>query len=250
MESSAESTLSPSWSDTPAKASIITRPLSGSTKHKQATLVNTSQLVTLFNGDSTEKFVVHKDFACHYSPVLRAAFNSNFLEGQTQEYQLQGTTEDAIRQVVNWFYTQKLDIRQLGPEGNIKKGQVDTDLKRKEDATLVELWVLADKLLVPKLQNAIVEEMQRIRLQIHHLPSGCYMVAYEKTQDGSPLRKFLVDGCAGSSVPQGLLKGLTNALPKDMLMDLFLAAKAAIVNSARKEMRPEQDMARYKVLED
>jgi hypothetical protein len=38
--------------------------------------------VILSAGKSDQKFIVHKKFACYYSPVLKAAFNSNFIEGQ------------------------------------------------------------------------------------------------------------------------------------------------------------------------
>jgi hypothetical protein len=32
-------------------------------------------------GENPVRFVIHKEFACHYSPVFKAAFNSNFIEG-------------------------------------------------------------------------------------------------------------------------------------------------------------------------
>lgn len=110
--------------------------------------------------------------------------------------------------------------------------------------------MLADKLLIPRLQNTIIEEMQRVREQIHQLPRACYAIAYEKTQDGSPLRKFLVDSCIGSSSTCESLKTIRMLLPKEMCMDLFLAAKAAIPSELRKILRPETDMAKYKVAKE
>lgn len=125
---------------------------------------NTSQIVTLYAGDNPEKFAVHKDIACHYCPVFKAAFNSDFTEGQIRKYRLEDTTKDAIRQLINWFYTQKLDIQHLGPEGNLSKEEVDLKLETSEDKTLAELWVLAQKLLIPRLQDVVIKEMQRSKV--------------------------------------------------------------------------------------
>ena len=63
------------------------------------------QMFTLYAGDSDEVLIVHREFASHYSPVLKAAVNSKFSEGQTQTYRLQETTDRAIRLLVHWFYT-------------------------------------------------------------------------------------------------------------------------------------------------
>jgi hypothetical protein len=43
-------------------------------------------------GDSPKKFIVHKEHACHHSPILNAAFNGNFVEGQTQTYRIEDTS--------------------------------------------------------------------------------------------------------------------------------------------------------------
>ncbi|TVY41599.1 hypothetical protein LOCC1_G007765 [Lachnellula occidentalis] len=76
---------------------------------------NTKELVTFKIGkdDKIKTFVVHKEFACHYSPVLKAAFNSDFIEGQTQTYVLEDIGPYGIETFtlfVKWLYTQKLDL--------------------------------------------------------------------------------------------------------------------------------------------
>jgi hypothetical protein len=72
-------------------------------------------MVTLIavKGDDTKAFTIHKESACHYSPPLNAAFNSAFIEGQTQTYRLENTSESVVRMLIQWLYTQKLDIVQL-----------------------------------------------------------------------------------------------------------------------------------------
>lgn len=99
-------------------------------------------------------------FACFWSPVLKAAFNSNFVEGQTQKFRLQDTTERALMLLNDWLYTQNTNIvesqvwdRQRGiPEFNANSDQ---------DNAMVELWVLAEKLIIPRLQNQVIEKFRR-----------------------------------------------------------------------------------------
>jgi hypothetical protein len=56
-----------------------------------------AEFVTLYAGKNEEKFIIHKEFVVHYSPVLKAAFNSEFIEGKNQTYRLEDTTERALR---------------------------------------------------------------------------------------------------------------------------------------------------------
>ena len=59
------------------------------------------------------KFVVRREFACYHSKVLNTAFNSNFIEGQTQTYRLEDTTPGTFKLLVQWLYMQKLKISQF-----------------------------------------------------------------------------------------------------------------------------------------
>jgi len=93
-------------------------------------------LVTFVVGPEKKEFVVHKSFVCHASSVLRAAFNSNFLEGQTQRYVLEDTTEAAST---------------FSRSGSIHRN-IHWDGESKNEPTshsLPQAWVLAEKLLVP-----------------------------------------------------------------------------------------------------
>lgn len=103
---------------------------------------NPSKLVTLLVDQDTEKFVVHNELACHYTPVLKAAFESNFIEGQTQTYKLQDTTKGAVRLLVQWLYPQKLDTIEL-TESHITDSNKDKERWNEpmvaQDQSLVEL---------------------------------------------------------------------------------------------------------------
>ncbi|KAE9381285.1 hypothetical protein N431DRAFT_301748, partial [Stipitochalara longipes BDJ] len=148
-------------------------------------LRNPTQMVTLWAGhrDDAKRFVMHKDFACHYCPVFKAAFNGKFLEGQSQEYRLSEDKEEVVRFLVEWLYTQDINTRRRQEIGSVDE---DAD----EDLTLVKLWILADELLLPRLQNAVLYKLQRIREAFRHTPLKCLHYVYEHTEFASPLREW------------------------------------------------------------
>jgi hypothetical protein len=127
---------------------------------------------------------------------LRAAFNSNFVEGKTQTYRIEDTTEEAFRLVVQWLYSQKLVLLQHTPNYPLLEDVMHLS-GMAEDESLVELWVLAAKLKIPKLQNAAIDSMEWIRIRTGKIPSS-YIInyAYQCTMVNSPLRKYVLAVCA------------------------------------------------------
>jgi hypothetical protein len=130
--------------------------------------------------------MVLKEVACYYSPVFDAAFNSNFIEGQTQTCSLKDTSEGVFSLLLQWIYGQKVHVRGLGwvrklPAGVFVKFKSDSGLEARENVDaagtnnvddtvearepvmhdidtqtkeaaydlLFQLWVLADKLCMP-----------------------------------------------------------------------------------------------------
>lgn len=77
-------------------------------------------MVKILAGLEAKEFTVHKEFACHYSPVLKATFNSNFIEGQTQTYNLDDIEVEVVRLLVHWLYTQSVGVPSLDIEQNEK----------------------------------------------------------------------------------------------------------------------------------
>lgn len=93
-----------------------------------------------------ECFYVHKNFITHYSPYFNAAFNGNFAEGQSQKLDLEDTEPHVFGTFVNWLYSQDIE----NAEGEVP-----------DDSTLVNLWLLADKCLVPRLQNQVMRALDK-----------------------------------------------------------------------------------------
>ncbi|KAG4433069.1 hypothetical protein IFR05_011463 [Cadophora sp. M221] len=172
-------------------------------------------LVTFLVGADSTKFMIHKEVVCLHSDVLGTAFNSEFTEGQTQTYRLEDTSESAFRLFMQWLYCQRLPIIQV-------LSHLDPEILSQEwtlDKTLIDLWVLADKFLIPRLQNLVIETMQRKVESSHLVPAYTFKYLYENTAEHSLLRRYIIGLCVVSAYPSVYAEHM-NIFPHDMLVDI------------------------------
>jgi hypothetical protein len=96
-----------------------------------------------------------------------------------------------------WLYFKKLEIAQL-------KDDWVTHLatQQNENSNLAELWVLADKLGIPQLQNVTMETMHQITIKIRLIPAGTSKYIYNNTSPTIALRRYVVELCAISLSPK------------------------------------------------
>ncbi|KUJ22815.1 uncharacterized protein LY89DRAFT_664601 [Mollisia scopiformis] len=169
-------------------------------KHRKSasTFSKPAIFVTFLIGPDRSEFVVHKEVVFNRSQVLAAVFSSDCIEGQTQTMTIEDTTEAAFRFVVQWLYSEKLEIAQL----EAWKDKVAKDTKFlteaeqmiaiEEDQVLAETWVLADKYGLSGLQNLVVGYMTDI-LKCTCIPSTrTFKYIYQHTSDDSQLRKACI----------------------------------------------------------
>ncbi|CZR51148.1 uncharacterized protein PAC_01023 [Phialocephala subalpina] len=194
-------------------------------------------IVTLFaaEDESAKPLKIHKDVACHYSPVFKAAFNSRFTEGETQTYKLEDVGQKTVRLLIHWMYHQELDV-----------GKTTSQTKSLTDKMLIELWVLADKLLIPPLQNSIVQELERQRKRFKATSTSCINYVYEKTAPGSPLRRLFVSWCAWN-VARSRFEDRPEHFPKEMLLDLVQLLAQRVPTSTKEALAKERDMKEFEV---
>jgi hypothetical protein len=62
------------------------------------------KVIIFYVGENKKAFIVHKDVACFYSPLLEAVFTSEPIEGCIQTYTVNDTTEGAFPLLVHWLY--------------------------------------------------------------------------------------------------------------------------------------------------
>ncbi|TVY73265.1 hypothetical protein LSUE1_G005767 [Lachnellula suecica] len=173
------------------------------------------------------KFIVHKEIACHYSPVWNAAFNSSFIEGQTQIYRLEDTTARAFKLLVQGLYYQELLLHQL--EDTADDEERDTELTQSEDMSLAELWVLADKLSIPHIQDLALGSIHQISHKISMLCLAPLGYIYDNTTSGSKLRAYCIENLARYLKPEEL-ETFHDLLPRELLLDLV---KYNLIHSKR-----------------
>ena len=172
-------------------------------------------LVTVYivepNGTTTE-FKVYKDFLVYSSQFFNAAFNGNFAEANTQTMKLHDTNAKAFGLLVSYIYI-----------GELENGGVITA----DD--LLHLWILADRVLMPKLQNHVLKIVETIG---EFEPSkGVLKMIYHPDRQYSVLRDFLseffaLNQCAALANPEDL--------PKEMLAEIFVIARDMLVKKGGK----------------
>ncbi|KAH7369672.1 hypothetical protein BKA65DRAFT_470929 [Rhexocercosporidium sp. MPI-PUGE-AT-0058] len=121
-------------------------------------------MVTFIVGPDKQSFVVHKHLASAHSPFIRAAFESKMLEGITQTMHLEDINCSTFGMLVHFLYTAQLDESSYFIPGYDPIDDPTGPPCRSDDYNLVQLaklWELAERLLMPTLQNYAVSEIWR-----------------------------------------------------------------------------------------
>ncbi|KUJ22804.1 uncharacterized protein LY89DRAFT_714523 [Mollisia scopiformis] len=227
--------------DTAAKFSNLA--LTKIEKMKTPQFSNPSDMVTFIVGLKKEKFIVHKEFACKNSEVLRAAFNGPFLEGRTGTYILEDTSAAAFRMFTEFLYSGKITLHyhNLNAEDDLVLAEDEEHIEMcaQQDTDLIDLWLLADRFLMVDFQNQVIDHMKRI-YQICGVMSSCqFRKIYDNTQEGSPLRRLVVDLCCWAFFAD-YIKDKSDKFPQDMLVDVAIAYRDAapsnVITSKRSEI--------------
>jgi hypothetical protein len=171
---------------------------------------------------------------------MGAAFNSNFKEGQTQTYHLEDTSEDAVRLLVFWIYSQNL---------NLPLEEAESWDFTREIQALCSLWVLADKLIIAALQNAVIEKINAISLRDSIIPTFCIQYIYQNTAVRSPLRQLMLTYCAYSSFATSYYTDNSHQFPKEMLLELTALLIDELPPGHAAKRLNRKDMSRFKVSE-
>jgi hypothetical protein len=198
--------------------------------------------VSLHENAPKQPFLIHKNFICHYSPYFDAAFNGNFVEGETQTLDLEDTHPEVFGVFVQWLYTQQI----IEPE--------ESQRTLSQPRRLMSLWILADKVLVPRLQNETFRRIDCFRKgatpELWTSVREIYHDIYNNTQIESPLREYFVIFHVGC-----IVKDEEQLYPHEMLVDLLNHEKKPTPSGTRRgrarlNIRPPSDIAKYFVPEE
>lgn len=136
--------------------------------------------------DDEKIFSVHKVLLMHYSGFFRGAFGSmNFQEGATGEIKLRDVEHDTFATLLDWLYTQKLE--------HISSWELYDDIYS-DDQHITELYILADRCIVPALKSLVLEfAIWYYEVESNYPLYTSITVAFENLPEDDPYLQLLVD---------------------------------------------------------
>ncbi|TVY90520.1 hypothetical protein LAWI1_G006819 [Lachnellula willkommii] len=155
--------------------------------------------------DEKQEFLVHKEFICYYSPFFDTAFNGGFEEGVTQSIDILSVYPQVFGLFVHWLYTQ-----------NVVQDQHNEPPTR----DLVDLWLLGDRFLIPRLQNDTLIALDQNRVGTGRRIGFSYRV-YDNTVRGSPLRRYLAQTTATGFPKNEAISYRQDHYPPELVFDMF-----------------------------
>ncbi|PQE19333.1 hypothetical protein CJF31_00009415 [Rutstroemia sp. NJR-2017a BVV2] len=202
-------------------------------KKESAFFIN--EMVTIHVTDADGKvfnFVLHKSFLCYASPFFDAAFNGTFVEGQTQSMNLE-TSEQAFGMLVDYIYSgctkfcQRADgdLNTDNYNSSCCPNDEDGDPPPEHINHLIELWILADKMLMPKLQNVVMDQIYTISWLLFEdyeldMQAVNFNLVYNNTTTESPLRLLVVSLFNSCCIDPDLDRMAD--LPREMVLELYV----------------------------
>ncbi|KAE9376530.1 hypothetical protein N431DRAFT_462359 [Stipitochalara longipes BDJ] len=203
-------------------------------ERKAPSLRRPQSVVTIIIGaeELSETFMVHKELICHYSSFFSAAFNSNFTEAATKTMTLSDIDVNDFGLLVHWFYTQQLDLDPKDRDANV--------------LPLAKLWVLAERFLITKLQNNIMDKL-RVLVEFAEKQNLKEFLHYAYISKGkSPLKRLAADRMAWCTTAQALGAWIEH-LPEGMLVDIVMSLKKDHVRGKANENKGLGDAKEYYV---
>lgn len=130
-----------------------------------------------------------KELLINASPFFAAALNGSFAEATSKSVRLPEDDIDAFGLFVQWLY-----VGEIATDGCIHTGDDHSyaDCIAATFQTLVQAWILGDKLECPNFKDhamlGLISKGLRVMLGINTVRT-----AFEKSASGSKLREFILD---------------------------------------------------------
>lgn len=139
-------------------------------------------------GPDEQRFTVFQNVICSKSLFFDRALNGKFEESKTKEVVLRDVDIETLKAMIHWAYHQELPgqhSRYEDVEGNM--------------AHLARLWLLADQLLMPALQEKILERIFD-SLDCYSFKPETVIEIFQNTASGSLLRKIALWDVASCAI--------------------------------------------------
>ncbi|TVY13743.1 hypothetical protein LARI1_G008202 [Lachnellula arida] len=181
-----------------------------------------------------QEFMVHREFACHYSPVLYTEFNKQCIDGQIQVFRMEEENPKAFHHFVSWIYTRKIGYLVTGSKvSSAPRSRVSQLVAQFSEQTTVlfHLWILAQELQIPRLQNVAMNCLVLTGPLNSKLVGSLSFVMYQRTDVESPLRHFMAQTCAWHMDPSDIDTFAEN-FDKNFVIDVWKAMRTSAPDRA------------------
>lgn len=122
-------------------------------------------------------------------------------------------------------------MKQLADDWDWNNLTLQDTIGDKEDLDLVYLWLLAERLRMPHLQNLVMETIELVNDKGDGVPFKTFNAIYENTTVGNKLRKYAFHTAVAWCRPS-TFTNYPEAFPLAMLIDIanYWASKSGQVN--------------------
>lgn len=180
------------------------------------------EIVYAVIGPEKMKFGLHRDLLCNMSPYFKAALWGDFQEAALGEVALPDFGVAAFERFNEWLYTGKITEELWEEEGLNTLQLYVNDVPSLPQ--LLDVWLLADYLLVPRLQNYVADMIAAKMKRRKVVALADFAHFYERTEQGSLMRKFIVDACVWTPFGDGSgYRQIPGSVPEEMGLDLLVA---------------------------
>ncbi|KFY18008.1 hypothetical protein V492_00212 [Pseudogymnoascus sp. VKM F-4246] len=149
-------------------------------------LSNHTQIAPIFVGEEKKEWKIPVDLLCFHSSYFRSALKVEFAGGKPNAVDLPAEKPEAFGLVVESLYTHQIKVADRIKGANISH-------ERPSFGTLLDTWILADYLDLPRLQNLLLKIMDERATYHMEVPINEVSKAYMCTEEDLGLGRWIVD---------------------------------------------------------
>ena len=175
-------------------------------------------------GNLQKKWTVPKTFLTKTSEFFQKCCNGEWKEASTRTVELPETDPDEFAIYLQWLYTGDLVANEDNRLQDLKTEDWEARIEgaRTIFPALIALGILADMLMDPAFENAIVDEIIMAENAISHCPSSTSSkTLYDNVSGRSNIKRLIVDFYA-TKVDIRIVREQRATCHEDMIFDIMI----------------------------
>jgi hypothetical protein len=147
-------------------------------------LRNCSEMASIIVGQNRQEWTISTELLSFHSGYFRSALKGGFAEATTRRVELLDGNPEAFELIVEWLHTHEVGARLPYSYG-------DYEGQGARLGKLLDTWMLAEYLQMPKLQNIIITSMSDQMTETNYIPVKEFNRVCEATGPGTPLYTWI-----------------------------------------------------------